>query len=435
MVLKVAKFGGTSVATAEQLRKVARIIEGDANRRAIVPSAPGKAHPEDTKVTDLLLLAHDMAHQGQDISGVWENIAKRFRDIISDLALDLDLEPQLAQTKQVIVDGASRDYAASRGEALHGHIVAALLHATYIDAADVVRIKADGRLDTASYDLINAACQGLERVVIPGFYGKGPDDKVRCFSRGGSDITGAVVARALNADAYENWTDVSGVLMTDPRVVPEAPTINELTYAELRELSYMGASVLHEEAVFPCRSAGIPIAIRNTYDPEASGTRIVASRDTKDQIVTGIAGKPGFTTFYLEKAMMNGELGFGRRVLDVFERLGISYEHTPSGIDTMSIVVEDQSLGARTEQVVADLQGAVHPDNIDVFGGMALIATVGQGMNRRVGTAAKLFTALAEAQVNIRMIDQGSSEQNIIVGVENADRERAIRAIYDAFSP
>jgi aspartate kinase len=421
------------VATAGQLRKVAAIVESDPTRRLVVPSAPGKAHADDIKVTDLLYLAHDLANKGQDFSQVWGGIVDRFTGIIDELGLDLDLQPHLEAARQAIADGADAAFAASRGEALHGRVVAALLGADYVDAAEVIRFRDGGRLDQSTADLIRTRCTGDRRIVIPGFYGADATGRVRTFSRGGSDVTGAIIASALGARCYENWTDVPGVLMTDPRIVPEARPIREITYRELRELSYMGASVLHEEAVFPVRDEGIPINIRSTNQPDEPGTAIVAERDAGDQLVTGIAGRAGFSVILIEKALMNAEIGFGRRVLDVFERLGISYEHTPSGIDTLSVVVSDSQVGEGMEQVVEDLEAAVRPDRIEVFGGMALIATVGQGMNRRIGTAARLFGSLADNDVNIRMIDQGSSEQNIIVGVEEQDLPVAIRTIYDAF--
>ena len=431
---KVAKFGGTSVATAAQLRKVKAIIDADPTRRFIVPSAPGKADSKDTKVTDLLYLTQQLAAQGQPLGPVWDGIARRFTGIVADLGLDLDLRPVLAEVKARIEGGANADYAASRGEAIHGRVLAALLGADYVDAAEVVLFDRAGRLDPRTYQLIAARCAGPGRYVIPGFYGRDPQGEIKTFSRGGSDVTGAVVANALGVALYENWTDVSGVLMTDPRVVAEAKPIVEITYRELRELSYMGASVLHEEAVFPVRAKGIPINIRNTNLPADPGTMIVAERDPGHQVVVGIAGTKGFTVVHLEKALMNSEVGFGRRVLDVFERLGISYEHTPTGIDTMSVVVADKQLGNRLDEVLEDLQAALKPDSLKVTARMALIATVGQGMNHAVGTAARLFSALAKARVNVRMIDQGSSEQNIIVGVEEADLATAIRVIYDEFA-
>jgi aspartate kinase len=436
----VAKFGGTSVATAAQLLKVKAICDADPARRVIVPSAPGKATPTDTKITDLLYLAQQLAAKGQSFESLWETISGRFLAITRELKLQLDLQPALLEVHSRLQAGANAEYAASRGEALHGRILAALLDAEYVDAAEVVRFDRAGRLDPVSYELIRARCQGGRqgRHVIPGFYGAEGSGEIRTFSRGGSDVTGAVVARALGARIYENWTDVSGVLMTDPRVVSEAKPIVEITYRELRELSYMGASVLHEEAVFPVRDLNIPINIRNTNRPEDPGTMIVSERDAAHQVVVGIAGTKGFTVFNVEKAMMNSEIGFGRRLLDVFERLGVSYEHTPTGIDTMSVVISDKQVlsgkSVSQEQIVEDIQAAVKPDSIKVVPGMALIATVGQGMKHAIGTAARLFTALAKARVNVRMIDQGSSEQNIIVGVEEKDLATAIRAIYNEFS-
>ncbi len=370
---------------------------------------------------------------------MWDTIAKRFLTIVADLGVNLDLAPVLAEVRAKIEGGASADYAASRGEAIHGRVLAALLDAEYVDAAEVIFFDRSGRLDPRTYPALRARCAGAGRYVIPGFYGTGADEQVKTFSRGGSDVTGAVVASALDVSLYENWTDVSGVLMTDPRIVAEAKPIAEITYRELRELSYMGANVLHEEAVFPVREKRIPINIRNTNRPDDAGTMIVAARDAGHQVVVGIAGTRGFTVVNLEKALMNGEVGFGRRVLDAFERLGISYEHTPTGIDTMSVVVSDRQLqlpsgGSKIDQVVEDLHAAVKPDHIAVEPGMAMIAIVGQGMNHAIGTAARLFATLAKTRVNVRMIDQGSSEQNIIVGVEEADLAAAIRAIYNEFA-
>jgi aspartate kinase len=433
-MVKVVKFGGTSVATAIQQRKALEIIEADSERRLIVPSAPGKAHKGDTKVTDLLYLAHRMVEADQPIDRLWQRISDRFNGIITELGIDCDLAPALGEVRTRIESGeADAHYVASRGEALNGRIIAALCHAEYVDAVEVIRFNRAGRLDPISYDLIKERCSGPGRYVIPGFYGAKPNGAVRTFSRGGSDITGAIVACAMDATVYENWTDVSGFCMTDPRVVPEAKSITEITYTELRELSYMGASVLHEGAVFPVRDKQIPINIRNTNDAAHPGTMIVADRDAGVQVVTGIAGKTGFSIISIEKALMNEMVGFQYQVLGVFERLGISIEHTPSGIDTLSVVVADQHLDDQESEVLEELQ-SVHPDRVDVTNGLALIATVGKGMNRAIGTAAKLFAALAKAKVNIRMIDQGSSEQNIIVAVEEKDYETAIKTIYHAFN-
>ncbi|MCX8039978.1 MAG: aspartate kinase [Planctomycetota bacterium] len=433
--LRVVKFGGTSVATAGQLRKVRAIVEADPRRRAIVVSAPGKAHPKDTKITDLLYLAHELASKDQPIDPVWRQIEERFLGIARELGLRLELPPLLAEAKRRIEEGASADYAASRGEAIHGLLCAEWLDAEYIDAAEVVFFDRTGRLDEArTYAAIRARCQGSRRVLIPGFYGTAANGGIKTFSRGGSDITGSIVAHALDAALYENWTDVSGFRMTDPRIVPDAKGISEITYGELRELSYMGANVLHEEAVFPVRAKGIPIQIKNTDRPEDPGTLIVAERDPGHQVVVGIAGTRGFTVIALEKTLMNAEVGFARRVLDVFASHGVSIEHMPTGIDTMSVVVSDRQLEGKLEVILEELQATVHPDSLKALPGMALIATVGLGMNHAIGTAARLFTALARARVNVRMIDQGSSEQNIIVGVEEDDLATAIRALYAEFA-
>jgi aspartate kinase len=432
----IAKFGGTSVATAAQLLKVKAIVDADPKRRFIVPSAPGKADPKDSKITDLLYLAQQLAAQGQPLGMVWDVIEKRFLGIVADLGLKLDLKPTLYEVRERIENGASADYAASRGEAIHGRVVAALLDAEYVDAAEVIFFDRSGRLDPKTYPALKARCANpARRYVIPGFYGSAAKGQIKTFSRGGSDVTGAIVANALDCGLYENWTDVSGFLMTDPRVVPEAKPITEITYRELRELSYMGANVLHEEAVFPVREKGIPINIRNTNRPADPGTMIVVDLEVDpNQLIAGIAGTKGFTVIQIEKALMNAEIGFGRRALDVFERYGIAYEHTPTGIDSLSVVVSDKQLGDKLDQVMEDLQATLKPDLLKAQRGFALVATVGKNMNHVIGTAARLFTALAKAKVNVRMIDQGSSEQNIIVGVEEADLNKAIRAIYDEFA-
>jgi aspartate kinase len=433
--IRVAKFGGTSVATAAQLLKVKAIIDSDPRRRIIVVSAPGKAHSKDTKVTDLLYLAHELGAKGQAIDSVWTQIETRFLDIVRDLKLTVDLKPVLAEVRTRIQAGSTPDYAASRGEAIHGVICAALLGATYIDAAEVVLFDSHGRLDAArTYAAIKARCTAPGRFVIPGFYGSTPAGEVKTFSRGGSDVSGSIVANAVDSALYENWTDVSGFLMTDPRIVSDPKGINEITYGELRELSYMGANVLHEEAVFPVREKNIPINIKNTNRPDDAGTLIVGNRDPGHQVVVGIAGTRGFTVVAIEKAMMNSEVGFARKVLDVFASHNVSIEHLPTGIDTMSVVASDKQLGDKLEDILADLQAAVHPDSVKAFPGMAMVATVGLGMTHAIGTAARLFTSLARARVNVRMIDQGSSEQNIIVGVEEGDLATAIKAIYAEFA-
>jgi len=432
-MLKIAKFGGTSLATAEQMLKVKTIIDADPARRIIVPSAPGKAHSGDTKITDLLYQLHELAEKKQPLDSVWDRIVGRFEGIIRDLGLKLDLSGPLNQVRAAVEGGADSQYAASRGEALNGYIVAALLDAEYIDAAEVIEITPAGKAAPVSYDRIRERCADPgRRYVVPGFYGSDSAGKVKTFSRGGSDVTGSVVANALDADIYENWTDVSGFLMTDPRIVPEAQTISEITYGELRELSYMGAGVLHEEAIFPVREKGIPINIRNTNRPADDGTMILPDRIPGEKKIVGIAGMKGYTAFLIEKALMNDELGFRRKVLAIFEGQGVRCEHTPSGIDTLSAVVRDKNLGDKTGAILQELK-TLKPDSVTVHGGMSLIATVGRGMNSHTDVAASLFSALASGDIGVRMIDLGSSEQNIIVGVDESDYEKAVRAIYAAF--
>ena len=432
----VAKFGGSSLADANQFKKVKAIVEMDPERKYIVPSAPGKRGPGDDKITDLLYAAHRAAAAGQTFRHLLERIEARYKEIAETLQVDMDFSAEFAAIEKALSSGASADYAASRGEYLNGKLLAKYLGIPFVDAAEVVRFDANGRLmEEATNELMSARLQSLRRAVVPGFYGAEESGEVRTFSRGGSDVSGALVARAVNADVYENWTDVTGFRMADPRIVPDAHYIATITYRELRELSYMGATVLHEEAVFPVRKAGIPTNIRNTNDPKHPGTMIRASAGPDDagHIITGIAGHKGFSIVSIEKDMMNAELGFGRRVLQAFEDFGISFEHLPTGIDTMCVVVHEKELAAHREEVLQRIEELVHPDQITVSDHLALIATVGRGMVRAFGTAARLFTAISSQGISIRTIDQGSSELNIIVGVDEDDFEAAVRAIYDAF--
>ncbi len=441
MSIKVCKFGGSSLADAAQVRKVRAIVAADPERRYVVPSAPGKRSDDDQKITDLLYLCHEHARQGVPFGEVFTIIRRRFLDIAGELGLGLDLAGELDRAEAGIAERAKAahgpDYAASRGEYLNGRIIAEVLGCAFIDAAELIRFDANGRLDEQrSYAMIAQRLGGADRAVIPGFYGSGPDGEVITFSRGGSDVSGAIVARGVGAALYENWTDVPGLLMTDPRIVDDPLTIEVITYRELRELSYSGASVLHEDAVFPVRSAGIPVNIRSTDAPDHPGTRIVSMDDPEAETshaITGIAGRRDFTIINVEKALMNTELGFGRRVLNVLEVNGISFEHMPSGIDTLGVVIKDANLEGKLKRVLAEIEAEVRPDKIDIDPDLALIATVGRGMSRRPGMAARLFSALGAAGVNIRMIDQGSSELNIIVGVNVDDFETAVRAIYHAF--
>ena len=432
---KIVKFGGSSLANAEQFQKVGEIIRSDESRRYVVPSAPGKRFDGDTKVTDLLYKCYNTAVEGEDFIPILQEIKGRYYEIIRGLNLDLSLEDEFAQIEADFKVQAGTDYAASRGEFLNGKVMAAYLGYEFVDAADVIRFDKNGNLDAEKTDrLLSKKLAKCERAVIPGFYGAGEDGKVKTFSRGGSDVTGSLVAKAIKADLYENWTDVSGFLVTDPRIVKNPEVIESITYRELRELSYMGATVLHEDAIFPVRKEGIPINIKNTNRPEDKGTFIVESTCKKPKFtITGIAGKKGFCSINIEKSMMNSEVGFGRKVLQVFEDQGISFEHVPSGIDTMTVYVHQDEFEEKEQQVIAGIHRAVQPDFVEMESDLALIAVVGRGMKSTRGTAGRIFSALAHANVNVKMIDQGSSELNIIIGVENRDFETAVKAIYDIF--
>jgi len=435
-MVKVVKFGGSSLADATQFRKVIKIIQAENDRKYVVPSAPGKRFSGDTKVTDMLYNCYEMAAKGNDITEMFTTIMDRYNSIIAELELNLDLTKEFENIRGAIIHKAGRDYAASRGEYLNGIILANALDFDFIDAADVIFFKDDGTLDAEKTNrVLGDVLSTHENAVIPGFYGVMPNDTIKTFSRGGSDITGSIVARAAEADLYENWTDVNGFLMADPRVVDNPCTIQKITYHELRELSYMGATVLHEDAIFPVRIAGIPINIRNTNQPEQAGTMIVSNSDSYDtkRIITGVAGKHGFSVITLEKDMMNSEVGFGRRVLEVFEKENISFEHLPSGVDTMSVIVSTDVLEGHRGRIIRELEEAVSPDSVTVDDGIALVAVVGRGMRNAKGTAARVFKAIAEKDINIRMIDQGSSELNIIIGVNDAEFQAAINAIYHEF--
>ncbi|MBV9852001.1 MAG: aspartate kinase [Armatimonadetes bacterium] len=433
----VAKFGGSSVADAGQVRKIAAIVRADPRRRFVVVSAPGKRHAQDKKITDLLYLCHSLGEQGLDVGAPFAVIKERYLGIASELGVEGAWE-WLRDVQQQVAGGAARDWIASRGEYLSARIIAAFLDAEFLDAAEAIRFGEDGRFHASeSYARLHerlARVSADKIAVIPGFYGQDAQGRIQCFSRGGSDVTGAVVARAVHAAVYENWTDVSGMLMADPRLVAGPLPIEEITYREQRELSYMGASVLHDEAVFPVREAGIPIHIRNTNRPDDPGTRIVTERDARDTPIIGIAGRTGFCILFTEKAMMNQERGYGRRVLEVLEAHGISYEHSPTSIDTMSVIVADEALGGKEAAVVAEIRRAVQPDRVEVQRDLAMIAIVGQGMVHRVGVAARAFAALAGAGINIRLINQGSSELNIIVGIAAPDYPAAVRVLYAAFT-
>lgn len=432
---KVVKFGGSSLASASQFEKVGAIVRAESSRRYVVPSAPGKRHSKDTKVTDMLYGCYALAEEDKDFQHELELIRERYEEIIEGLSLTLSLDQEFSVIEKNFKAHAGKDYAASRGEYLNAIVMAAYLGFAFIDAAEVVFFKENGEFDAQrTNEVLGERIKNMENVVIPGFYGANPDGSIRTFSRGGSDITGSIVAKAVHADVYENWTDVSGFLIADPRIIPNPEKIETITYRELRELSYMGASVLHEESIFPVRSEGIPINIRNTNEPDNSGTWIVESTCQKPKfVITGIAGKRGFCSVNIEKDMMNSEIGFGRKVLQAFEDNGISFEHVPSGIDTMTVFVHQDEFMDKEQNVVSALHRIADPDMVDIEGDLALIAVVGRGMKSTRGTAGRIFAALAHANINVRMIDQGSSELNIIIGVRDEDFDAAIRAIYNMF--
>ncbi|MEG0365705.1 MAG: aspartate kinase [Coprobacillus sp.] len=433
---KVVKFGGSSLADAKQFKKVYDIITEDKERRYVVPSAPGKRFKEDTKVTDMLYKAYrSTSHKEFDTT--FAEIKGRYQDIIDGLKLNISLDKEFKIIEKNFQLKLGEDYAASRGEYLNGLLLAEYLGFEFIDAADVIFIDDHGNYDVEKTDsVLSKRLSNAENAVIPGFYGSLNDDSgnIKAFSRGGSDVTGAIVAKNGKADLYENWTDVSGFLVADPRIVKNPDVIETITYKELRELSYMGASVLHENSVFPVRKEGIPINIKNTNQPNDPGTLIVESTCHKPtHVITGVAGTKGFATVMIEKDMMNSEVGFGRKVLEVFEQHNISFEHIPSGIDTMTIIVNTNDFIDKEQDILAGIHRAVQPDSIILESDLSLIAVVGRGMKASRGTAARVFNALAKENINIKMIDQGSSELNIIIGVRNCYFEPAIKAIYNEF--
>ena len=439
MSLKVVKFGGSSLADAEHFRRVADIIKADPDRRYVVPSAPGKRFSSDTKVTDMLYTFFELVRShasSEEIDAYYDKIKERYNGIIAELGLDFDLSGEYEYIKNAVLHNSGRDFAASRGEYLNGLILAKYLGFDFIDAENVIYFHENGTFDEEkTNDILSMELKDHKYAVIPGFYGIAPNGTIVTFSRGGSDITGSIVARAAEADLYENWTDVSGFLMADPRIIENPRPIDTITYRELRELSYMGATVLHEDAIFPVRYAGIPINIRNTNRPEDKGTMIVshASSYDSEHVITGLAGKTGFSVITIEKDMMNSEVGFGRKVLECLEDNDISFEHLPSGIDTMSVIVSTQQLEGHRERVLQAMTRRTKPDSITVDDGLALIAVVGRGMVKAKGTAARVFSALSAAGINIRMIDQGSCELNIVIGVEEHDFQSALSAIYKEF--
>ena len=433
----VTKFGGSSLANDEQFRKVRSILELEPTRQYLVPSAPGKRYPADEKVTDLLYLCHELASEGKPFEEQFVKIRERYLSIAQHLHLKVDIESALTEVARGIAEGRNRDWCASRGEYLCGLLIADYLGWRFVDAAKGIRFREDGTLDDdRTQELLSELLKDREPAVIPGFYGAREDGEVVTFSRGGSDITGALVARAVGADVYENWTDVSGFLMADPRIIDGPAEISSITYKELRELSHMGASVLHEDTMFPVHRAGIPTNIRNTNKPYHPGTMI--SKNAPNEIsvptITGIAGHRGYSVINLEKSMMNSEVGFGRKVLSVLEEYGISFEHMPTGIDSMCVVVKSELLAPHREEILSRLEKMVeNSGSVSIADHLSIIATVGRGMVHNCGTAARLFSAMSRARINVRMIDQGSSELSIIVGVNDSDFEATVRAIYHEF--
>lgn len=424
------------MANASTIKRVVNIIEDDPSRKYIVVSAPGKRNSADVKVTDALYACFNEVQKTGNCDSTFLTVAKRFHEIVNELGVDVDLDENLKVIKEGIEASKTPDYAASRGEYLSAKILAAKLGYDFVDAEEIIKFNEKGELLlNYSLDAVKAKLSKLDYAVIPGFYGSDTNGKVHTFSRGGSDITGAIVARAMKADVYENWTDVDGFLTADPRIVDNPTTITCLSYKELRELSYMGAEVMHPESIFPVHSVGLPINIKNTFNPSHPGTMIVktAEQDDGNSVITGVSGQKGFTIINIEKDMMNNEIGFARRVLSILEYEGISFEHVPSGIDTMSLVIRDEYLGGKMQKILQKIKESVNADNVEIHSGLSLVAIVGHNMASRLGTAATAFKALADAHINVRMIDQGSSELNIIVGVDTCDYEKAINAIYYAF--
>ena len=433
----VTKFGGSSLASDEQFKKVRSILELEPTRRFLVPSAPGKRFKEDEKVTDLLYLCHTLKNDGKPFADEFAKIKERYLSIARGLKLKVDIESALQEVEDGIAGGKNRSWCASRGEYLCGLLMADYLGWRFLDAADGIVFDDDGRLDdAATQEKLSAALADGQSTVVPGFYGAKRNGEVVTFSRGGSDITGALVARAVNADVYENWTDVSGFLMADPRIIDGPAEISSITYKELRELSHMGASVLHEDAMFPVHKAGIPTNIRNTNKPYHPGTMISknAPHEVTVPTITGIAGHKGYSVISIEKNMMNSEVGFARRVLSVLEEEGVSFEHMPTGIDSMCLVVQSSMFEPHRARIIAAIEKLVEGSgSVSVSDNLSIIATVGRGMVHNCGTAARLFSAMSRARINVRMIDQGSSELSIIVGVNDSDFEQTIHAIYHEF--
>lgn len=436
MSLKVVKFGGTSLADAEHFKQVASIIKADPSRRYVVASAPGKRMGDDEKVTDMLYNCYNMIRRHEDISNYYQKIVDRYTSIIKGLGINFDITGELEYIKNAMMARSGRDFAASRGEYLNSLILAKYLGFDFIDAENVIFFKENSTFDEERTNIaMKEELSKHEYAVIPGFYGSMPNGTIKTFSRGGSDVTGSIVARACCADLYENWTDVSGFMMADPRIIKNPLPISTITYKELRELSYNGATVLHEDSIFPVQKEGIAINIRNTNHPEDEGTMIVpfTENHNSDHIITGIAGKKGFSVINIEKNHMGAEFGFAMRVFKCLDQYEIHTEHLASGIDLMSHIVPEAELNSKIDEFIPELHRVTDADNISVDTGLALVAVVGRGMKETKGTAARIFSTISNAGVNVRMIDQGASELNIVIAVYESDYEKTIKAIYEEF--
>ncbi len=432
--MKVVKFGGSSLANAGQIRKVVEIIKQDPKRRYVVVSAPGKRFSEDTKVTDLLITCYEQAVRKQDYTNTLSIIANRFKEMASELGVVFDVEDEMAELRSHLKNHPEKAYVVSRGEYLNAKLIARVLHFPFVDAKDMIYLDCHQHLiANRSYDAVARTLRDVPSAVIGGFYGSDETGHIMTFSRGGSDVTGAVIARGLHAEIYENWTDVNGFYSVDPRVVKDARRIDWISYRELRELSYMGASVLHEDAVFPIRELGIPLNIRNTNEPDNPGTMITSGDNhaLKNRVIAGVAGKKGLSNLQVEKAMMNNEVGFGAKLLQIIADHNVSYEHTPTSIDTISVLVSTQEIETHRLQIMREIQNHLKPDHLSLEDGIAVVAVVGEGMAHSYGIAARLFTVLAQAEINIRMIDLGFSEMTIIIGISEKDYEKALRVIYE----
>lgn len=438
MKIIVSKFGGSSLGDSNTFKKVFQIVKADENRKFIVASAPGKANASDSKITDLLYLSYDLASNKINYSEILDSINMKYREIVNNLDITFDIDSALSNLDKDLREGKSREYIASRGEFINAQILANFLGYEFVDAKNLILFDDKGFfLEEKSYDEIYKLRESGKSYVIPGFYGSDNDGNIRTFSRGGGDLTGSIIASGLKSDLYENWTDVSGFMTCDPKIVKNPRHIDVLTYRELRELSYAGASILHEEAILPVSKAGIPVIIKNTFKPDDKGTMIVpdekASLDKNTSGVTGIAGRKNFTVINIEKTKMNNEKGFHRKLMSVMEVNNVIIEHMPSSIDSVSLIISDKYLTGGIDSIISEIKTFLRPDKVKVTKGIALISVVGRGMIKHIGVSAKLFNALAKENINIQMIIQGSSEMNIIVGIDEKDFENAIKSIYHAF--